>query len=157
MRIFSKCIIGLVIGLASSFSQAQNNKKNDIYRTAQAIQQSVNDSQASNQDLSEASNLLNRAYDLINYTSRPVECGRVYEDQNFRGRMVSINSGEAIYNLSSYNMNDVVSSVFVFRGCQMELWEHKNMGGRSAGFRNEVPSLPGDLDNYFTSLRCNCN
>jgi hypothetical protein len=147
-----------LVFLAALFlnSLAFADVRNDIYRTAQAVENTVLNSRASDRNLDEAYSLLARAYDLINNNDGPVECARLYDDANYRGRMLSLNSGDEIYNLSGYDWNDITTSIFVFRGCELEAWEHKNMGGRYDVYRREVAQLPYEVDNFYTAVRCNC-
>ncbi len=136
---------------------------------ASDISQKASVSDASIEQLQAAQNQLLQISQQLTQISRSLEnlvppgiCAVMYTNPNFSGIAVPLRAGEAIYNLSGINingrwenLNDQISSVAVGRNCTLQMWEHKNFGGRSDGFNSAISQV--QMDNYYTSAKCFCN
>ena len=87
----------------------------------------------------------------------------VYADCNFTGASWNLEEGEYINTLSGDFTNDVISSIKVAEGYEVEVFYHFEYAGISQIFTEDVACLVGNpLDNNISSIKmqtkiCNFN
>ncbi len=94
--------------------------------------------------------------------SRSANCATIYEDSRYRGDQLLIEDEADIANLSEYgrwfgDWNDIVSSVKVYNGCKLTMWEHSKQRGAEKVFTSNNRALPSGFNDKASSLICNCN
>jgi len=76
-----------------------------------------------------------------------------YRDSNFRGDYFCVNAGRDYSSLSS-EMNKQISSIRLFGGAEVTIFQDTRFGGRSRDFRNDVRNLKDDgWNDRLSSLR----
>lgn len=78
----------------------------------------------------------------------------VYTDCNFGGTAWELEEGEYINTLFGDFTNDVISSIKVGAGYEVEVFQHFNYGGTNQTFTNDVACLVGNsLDNNISAIK----
>jgi hypothetical protein len=76
-----------------------------------------------------------------------------YRDSNFRGDYFCVNAGRDYSSLSS-DMNNQISSIRLFGGAGVTIFQDTRFGGRSRDFRSDVRNLKDDgWNDRLSSLR----
>jgi hypothetical protein len=73
-----------------------------------------------------------------------------YEDADYRGDKFCMNSGESQRNIGD-RWNDKISSIRIYGGAQVTVFEHENFKGNSRSFRSDVSNLQ-DWNDRITSI-----
>ena len=104
-----------------------------------------------------------REFDVCKGTTR--FCARMWEhghkndfDSSCFGAYLDVNHGAVHSNLKDIGWNDRISSAIVTEGCELELYEHKDFGGRRLRLQKEDGySMPKfDFNDKASSYKCNC-
>jgi hypothetical protein len=78
----------------------------------------------------------------------------VYEHADFRGRSRTIDANQSVPWLGR-GWNDIISSVRTSRNCTLRVYEHRDLGGRSAEF--QTTSFVGrGWNDRISALECEC-
>jgi hypothetical protein len=88
---------------------------------------------------------------IRNKSNQPRDGACFYMDADYRGDSFCINAGESRRNVGD-RYNDKISSVRVFGGAQVIVYEHENFGGASRTFTGDVSNLR-DWNDKITSFQ----
>ena len=90
------------------------------------------------------------AYGSANYGGEPRNGACFYTNENYSGEMFCMNSGESQRNVGD-RYNDKISSIRVFGGADVVVYEDENFRGNSQSFRHDVSNL-GGWNDKITSI-----
>jgi hypothetical protein len=82
----------------------------------------------------------------------PREGACFYEDKDFRGQYFCAPRG-ATYTALPRGFNDRISSIRVFGGADVRVFQNQNFSGRSTEIRSDAPNLRGDWRDNVSSIR----
>lgn len=82
---------------------------------------------------------------------------RMYEHANYGGQRITLHSDEAVNFYSGQFWNDRVSSVRVGHDCELVVFEHTEMDGRSREFHNDRRYVGDWWNDRISSAECYCD
>ncbi|RJG44756.1 MULTISPECIES: beta/gamma crystallin domain-containing protein [unclassified Mesorhizobium] len=80
----------------------------------------------------------------------------MYEHNNYRGRALPMQSGQAVSFRNGQFWNDRVTSIRVARGCTLMAYQHSRMRGNEREFNRDDHNI-GNWSDGISSAECYCD